>query len=109
MSDKNTQNANNFSDHTTMDVNNAANNAVSTTKSAKRIVAWICIILIILLYVLTLILAILGKGIHDPLFAGCLMLDIFPPIFAYIVIFLVGRRQGKHIIGDPYDSQKRPS
>lgn len=69
----------------------------------KRIVAWICIIILPLMYLTTLILALLGKDIYHPLLSACLLGTLLLPLFSFVIIWLIGRYQGKKVMGDPVE------
>lgn len=70
----------------------------------KRIVAWVCLITLPLIYITTLVLALCGMDLYHPLLAICIIATIALPIFAYIIIWLLGRYNDKKIIGDPADA-----
>ena len=79
----------------------------------KRIVAWVCLITLPLIYIATLVLALCGMDLYHPLLAICIIATIALPIFAYIIIWLLGRYNDKKIIGDPVetdidDSEEKP-
>lgn len=67
----------------------------------KRIVAWVAIVLIAALYLTTLILALLGFGIYHPMLAICLIGTLVVPTLSFIIIWLLGRYNDKHVLGDP--------
>lgn len=92
MTDKNTQT-------TTPEPNSAPESKSKMTP--KRILVIICLVLIVSVYITTLVLAICGMTVYDTIFAAFLIMCVFVPILAFILIWLIGRRQGKHVIGDP--------
>ena len=67
----------------------------------KRIVAWVAIVLIAALYLTTLILALLGFGIYHPMLAICIIGTLVVPTLSFIIIWLLGRYNDKHVLGDP--------
>ena len=73
---------------------------MNTTK-IKRIIAWIAIILIASMYLATLVLALLGYGIYHPMLAICLIGTLVVPTLSFIIIWLLGRYNDKHVLGDP--------
>ena len=58
--------------------------------TAKRISAWICIIVLVAMYVVTLVAAIMSKPGADTLFKSSLALTIFLPIVCWVFIWLYG-------------------
>jgi hypothetical protein len=58
--------------------------------TAKRIAAWICIIVLVAMYVVTLVAAIMSKPGADTLFKSSLALTIFLPIVCWVFIWLYG-------------------
>ncbi|MFA6664050.1 MAG: hypothetical protein WCS21_07035 [Lachnospiraceae bacterium] len=58
--------------------------------TAKRIAAWICIIVLVAMYVVTLVAAIMSKPGADTLFKASLALTIFLPIVCWVFIWLYG-------------------
>ena len=67
----------------------------------KKIVAWVCIILLALLYLSLLVLALMGYGFNSSLFALCLIGTLVLPILAFIVIYLYSRYNDKKAPQDP--------
>lgn len=90
-----------------ININSSENieNAKSKKSNPKRIVAWVCLIVLPLLYIVTLILALTGYSIYNGLLTTCIIATIGLPIFAYIIIWLIGRSQNQKIIGDPEDNK----
>lgn len=80
-------------------------NAKSKKSNPKRIVAWVCLIVLPLLYIVTLILALTGYSIYNGFLTTCIIATIGLPIFAYIIIWLIGRSQNQKVIGDPEDNK----
>ena len=58
--------------------------------TAKRIAAWICIIVLVAMYVVTLVAAIMSKPGAETLFKSSLALTIFLPIVCWVFIWLYG-------------------
>lgn len=78
------------------------NNSDKTgTPKFKRIVAIVCIVLLLSCYLMTLILAIMGKTIYNNLFGLCLIGTIVLPILAFVIIWLYGRYNDRKVPGDP--------
>ncbi|MCQ2080984.1 MAG: hypothetical protein MJZ11_04950 [Lachnospiraceae bacterium] len=75
--------------------------------TAKRVVAWISLIILPLLYLTTLVLALMGKDIYHPLLSACLLATLLVPLFSYVVIWLIGRYTGKEVMGDPQNSEDK--
>ena len=71
----------------------------------KRIMAWICIVILGLLYLSLLVLALLGYGFNSSLFAICLTGTLVLPILSFIVIYLYSRYNDKKTISDPKEDQ----
>ncbi len=90
-----------------ININSSENieNAKSKKSNPKRIVAWVCLIVLPLLYIVTLILALTGYSIYNGLLTTCIIATIGLPIFAYIIIWLIGRSQNQKVIGDPEDNK----
>lgn len=76
--------------------NNQKNTASKWT--AKRVVAWIAIVLLVGMYVVTLIAALLSSPGAGDLFRFCLGMTIAVPIFAWILIYAIGYFTKKHTI-----------
>lgn len=90
-----------------ININSSENieNAKSKKSNPKRIVVWVCLIVLPLLYIVTLILALTGYSIYNGLLTTCIIATIGLPIFAYIIIWLIGRSQNQKVIGDPEDNK----
>lgn len=67
----------------------------------KRIAAWICIIILGGLYLSTLIMAIAGVSIYNKFFVASLIGTLVVPIFAFVVVWLIGRYTDRQVMGDP--------
>ncbi|MCR4990126.1 MAG: hypothetical protein K6A38_04610 [Lachnospiraceae bacterium] len=76
-------------------------NEENKTSKGKRIIAWICIAILVLLYVALLVVALLGHGFTDDLFAILLIGTITVPVFGFVIIYLYSRYNGKDAPSDP--------
>ncbi len=68
----------------------------------KKVVAWICIIILASMYVTSLVLAICGYGITSNLLMGCILGTLIVPILGFIIIWLYSRYNDLHAPGDPH-------
>ena len=63
---------------------------------AKRIAAWICILVLLSLYIATFVVALLDFPGSDALFAACLAATVGLPILLWIYIWLYGKVKERH-------------
>ena len=68
----------------------------------KKVVAWICIIILASMYITSLVLAICGYGITSNLLMGCILGTLVVPILGFTIIWLYSRYNDLHAPGDPY-------
>lgn len=80
------------------DKNVHKNTTKSPVNTARRIIAWIAIILLAGLYIMTFISALLSRPGAGRLFRFCLGMTIAVPIFAWICIWAVGVLSHRHTI-----------
>lgn len=67
-------------------------------QTAKRIIAWIAIVLLLGMYIATFVSALLSRPGTGDLFRFCLGMTIAVPIFAWIAIWAVGVLTHRHTI-----------
>ncbi len=74
----------------TMDKNTTESDKKKYPWTLKRVLAWITICAIAAMYIVTLILALLSSSGADTAFKVSLLMTIFLPIAAWVIIWAVG-------------------
>lgn len=68
--------------------------------TARRVAAWIAIVLLLALYLVTLVLALLNSPATHNLFMVSMVCTILIPVMCWFFIWIYGKLTGKKTIAD---------
>ncbi|WP_051208814.1 hypothetical protein [Butyrivibrio sp. WCD3002] len=71
------------------------------TPLAKRVIAWVCIVLLLLVYVVFFFVALFGKTGPGSAFLACAAATVAIPILVWLILWVYTALSGKRTVASP--------